>query len=89
MSGEGVCVAAMTTPGGLGAFLHGPAGEYNDRVVPLGQAVGTDDTALVENIRSTDDELAKVSILRHALEAAVDPDRAEPAREVARIARCA
>nr|WP_269329531.1 AraC family transcriptional regulator [Kineosporia babensis] len=79
----------MTTPGGLGAFLTGPAAEYNDRVVLLGQAIGTDDTALIDSIQSTDDELTKVAVLRQALETAVKPERAEPAREVARIARCA
>ncbi|MCE0534655.1 AraC family transcriptional regulator [Kineosporia rhizophila] len=89
LAGTGICVAAMTTPGGLGAFLDGPAGRYNDRVVPLGQAIGTDDQSLVTQIEATDDEVAKVAVLRRALEAAVQEHRVEPAREVAAVARLA
>ncbi len=87
MAGEGRCVAAMTTPGGLGAFLDGPAGVYNDSVVPLGQAIGTQDTELVHDIEQADDEPAQVAVLRSALESAVKPAKAKAAREVAAIAR--
>ncbi|MBT0769363.1 AraC family transcriptional regulator [Kineosporia sp. J2-2] len=87
MAGEGVCVAAMTTPGGLGAFLPGPAGEYNDRVVPLGTALNTDDARLVAGIQQEGDEPGKVAVLRSALENAVRPERAETARQVAAVAR--
>ncbi len=87
MAGEGRCVAAMTTPGGLGAFLDGPAGVYNDSVVPLGQAIGTQDTELVHDIEQADDEPAQVAVLRSALESAVKPAKTKAAREVAAIAR--
>jgi len=36
--GRGWAVAAMTTPGGLGAFLSTSAAEFTDRVVSLGEA---------------------------------------------------
>src|SRR5215472_2119926 len=40
LAGHGWAVAAMTTPGGLGAFVCGPASAFADRVVPLGPALG-------------------------------------------------
>ncbi|HKN98967.1 MAG TPA: DUF6597 domain-containing transcriptional factor, partial [Pseudonocardiaceae bacterium] len=40
LTGHGWAVAAMTTPGGLGAFVANPASDYTDRVVPLGPAIG-------------------------------------------------
>ncbi|GLY28243.1 helix-turn-helix domain-containing protein [Kineosporia sp. NBRC 101731] len=89
MAGEGSCVAAMTTPGGLGAFLTGPAGQYNDRTVRLGTAVRSDDDILVRNIGRAQGEPAKVDVLRTALENAVRPERVTAAREVAATARLA
>jgi AraC-like DNA-binding protein len=89
MAGEGICVAAMTTPGGLGAFLEGPAADFNDRVVPLGPAIGTQDAELVRGIEQMDDEPAKVAVLREALETAVKPQRIKTAREVAATAKLA
>lgn len=89
MSGEGICVAAMTTPGGLGAFLDGPAGEYNDRVVPLSQAIGSDDQQLVQDIQEASGEEAKVAVLRTQLQNAVRAEREGPAREVAAVSHLA
>ena len=40
LAGRGWTVAALTWPGGLGAFITGSAAELTDRVVPLGQALG-------------------------------------------------
>jgi hypothetical protein len=40
LAGQGWTVAALTWPGGLGAFITGSAAELTDRVVPLGQALG-------------------------------------------------
>ena len=45
--GQGWAVAALTRPGGLGAFISGPAAGFTDRVVPLGPAIGVDEAALV------------------------------------------
>ncbi len=37
LAGRGWVVAAMSTPGGLGAFVTEPATAFNDRAVPLGR----------------------------------------------------
>jgi AraC-like DNA-binding protein len=92
LSGSGIAVAAMTTPGGLGAFVPGPASELNNRVIPLGPALGFDNEALIADIGSTPDESGKVAVLRDRLidvVAQADPDRVRAAREVASIARLA
>ncbi len=54
--GRGWTVAAMTRPGGLGAFLAGPAADLTNRVVPLGTAIAVDDDALVAAISATRDD---------------------------------
>lgn len=84
--GSGWAVAAMTRPGGLGAFIAAPAAAYTDRVVPLGQATGVAEAALVAQITREPDEAARVGLLAAALEQAVDPERAGPARQVAAAA---
>jgi AraC-like DNA-binding protein len=89
LAGRGWAVAAMTTPGGLGAFLSGSAADLTDRVVPLGDAVEVDETDLLRRIGDAPDEAARVAVLAGALEAAVRPDRAEEARQVARVAEVA
>jgi len=89
LTGSGVCVAAKTTVGGLGAFVSGPAGALTDRVVRLGAAVRTDDPRLVADVQRADLVEAKVEVLRSALEAALHGDRVGPARQVAAVARIA
>ena len=87
--GQGWTIAAMTRPGGLGAFVAGSAADFTDRIVALGQAVGVDDAALTEAITSEPDEAARVGVLAAALEQAVDPERVQPASHVADLARLA
>jgi AraC-like DNA-binding protein len=87
--GQGWTVAAMTRPGGLGAFLAGSASDFTDRVVPLGGAIGIDDAALLRQIEGEPDESARVGLLAAALEQAVNPQRAGPAAQVADVARLA
>ena len=50
LAGQGWAVAALTRPGGLGAFITGSAAELTDRVVPLGQALGTDEAVLLRQV---------------------------------------
>jgi len=92
LSGTGTAVAAMTTPGGLGAFVPRSVSELNNRVVPLGPALGLDGDQLVDDVGSAGDEAAKVAVLaarlRDVVEAA-DPERVRAAREVADLARLA
>jgi AraC-like DNA-binding protein len=87
--GQGWAVAAMTRPGGLGAFVSGSASDFTDRVVPLGQAIGTDEPALLRALMAEPDEAARAGRLARALEQAVDPGRVRAARQVAEVARLA
>jgi AraC-like DNA-binding protein len=87
--GQGWTVAAMTRPGGLGAFIAGSAAEFTDRAVPLGQALAADEAALVGQVTAEPDEAARVALLAAALEQAVDAGRRPPAAEVAGVARLA
>ncbi|WP_127782325.1 helix-turn-helix domain-containing protein [Rhodococcus sp. X156] len=89
LTGRGWTVAALTTPGGLGAFLDADAATLTDRTVPLGAAIGVDTDALVAQVSGAADEAARVGVLTRALVAAVRPSRAGTAREVARLARVA
>jgi len=92
LSGRGWTVAAMTTPGGLGAFLTRSASAFTDRAVTLGQALGIDEELLVERIAAAEDSSARVAVLAAALEdvlAAVDPGRVGRARQVAELGRLA
>jgi AraC-like DNA-binding protein len=86
--GTGWAVAAMTTPGGLGAFVSS-CSDFTDRVVPLGTALRLDERLLLREIQEADDEEARIAILAVALENAIDHDRAETARQVAAAARIA
>lgn len=89
--GHGWTVAAMTTPGGLGAFVTEPA-TYNDRVAALGEALGVDDSVLVDQISAQPDQESRVGVLAEVLEnviAGVDPHRLRRAREVADVASLA
>jgi AraC-like DNA-binding protein len=94
--GQGWAVAAMTTPGGLGAFITGPASQFTDRVVPLGQAIGLDEAGLVRQISAEPDEAARAGLLARALEQALQrveqaagTERIRAAREVTAAARLA
>jgi AraC-like DNA-binding protein len=89
LAGQGWAVAAMTRPGGLGAFVTGPASALTDRVVPLGEAVATDEAALLAGIVAAPGEAARIGLLAAALERAVRPGRLAPAGEVAGVARLA
>ncbi len=87
--GQGWTIAAMTRPGGLGAFVAGSAADFTDRIVGLGQAAGVDEAALTKAITSEPDEAARVGVLAAALAQAVDPQRVQPASQVADLARLA
>jgi AraC-like DNA-binding protein len=89
LTGQGWTVAALTTPGGLGAFITGSAARFTDRIVPLGAATGTDEAALLRLLREEPDEAARVGLLTSALEQAADPQRVPDARRVAEVARLA
>jgi AraC-like DNA-binding protein len=87
--GQGWTVAALMRPGGLGAFVSGSAADFTDRAVPLGQALGTDEAALLRQVTAEPAEAARVALLEAALEHAVDPERKAPAARVAEVARLA
>jgi AraC-like DNA-binding protein len=92
LQGRGWAVAAMTTPGGLGAFLTQPASAFTDRVVPLGPVLGLDDAMLVGQVRAQPDAQARAGVLARALEsvlATADPQRVAKARQVAAVAKIA
>ena len=86
--GQGWTVAALTRPGGLGAFVGGAASDFTDRVVPLGPAIGTDEPCCATSWRSRTRRPGPGALAR-ALEQAVDPGRVGPARQVAEVARLA
>jgi AraC-like DNA-binding protein len=87
--GQGWTVAAMTRPGGLGAFVTGPASAFTGRVVPLGQAIRVDEEELLREIASGPDDEAGAAALAAALERAADPRRVPGAVAVAEAARLA
>ena len=87
--GQGWAVAALTRPGGLGAFISEPAAGFTDRIVPLGPAIGVDEAALIGRLLREPAEEARVGMLAAALERAVDPGRVAPASQVAAAARLA
>lgn len=90
--GRGWTVAAMTTPGGLGAFITVPAVRFTDRVVPLGRAVSLDETGLLRRITAEPDDAARVGLLAHALEHVAeqaDTRHIRAVREVTAAARLA
>jgi AraC-like DNA-binding protein len=89
LTGQGWTVAALTTPGGLGAFITGSAARFTDRIVPLGAAAGLDEAALLRLLHEEPDEAARVGLLAGALEQATDPERVPDARRVAEVARLA
>jgi hypothetical protein len=50
LSGQGWAVAAMTTPGGLGAFVSGSVADLTDRVVPFDGVIDVDEAGLLHRI---------------------------------------
>ena len=90
LTGGGWTVAAMTTPGGLGAFVRVPARTLTDRTVPLDRPlVDVDRAALVAGVAAQGSEEERVGALRAALERVVhgaDGGRVGGAREVAAVA---
>jgi hypothetical protein len=89
LAGSGWAVAAMTTPGGLGAFTRGPAPRLTDTVVPLEQVLDVDADALIARMAGDADEPARVGAFATTLEKAVHPRRVPGARWVAAAARIA
>lgn len=87
--GRGWTVAALTRPGGLGAFVSGSASDFTDRVVPLGEAIGADEATLLRQVTAEPGEAARVALLAAALERSADPRQSLPAGRVAEIARFA
>lgn len=90
LMGSGWTVAAMTTPGGLGAFVPGSVRALTGRAVPLGSALGRPEP--VNRIAAEVDEPARVDRLRDWLVdvlSAADLTRIAAAREVAAVARLA
>lgn len=89
LSGQGWAVAAMTTPGGLGAFVSGSVADLTDRVVPFDGVIDVDETGLLHRIAGEPDQVARVEVLARALEAALIPERVATARQVAEVAQLA
>jgi AraC-like DNA-binding protein len=89
LAGRGWAVAAMTTPGGLGAFSTGSAADFTDRIVPLGEAIDADEAALLRRVGGAPDEASRVGVLAEVLEQAVKPQWVLPARQVAEVAKLA
>ncbi len=93
IAGDGWTVAAMTAPGGLGAFVRVPVRTLTDRTVPLARPLlDVDGAALVASVAAAGGEEARVAALRTALERVVqaaDAARVAAAREVAAVARVA
>jgi len=89
LTGSGWAVAAMTTPGGLGAFTTGPTSVLVDTVAPIGQVLDLNAEELITRIAHEPTEPARVGVLAAALEKAVNPRRVPGARWVAGAARIA
>jgi AraC-like DNA-binding protein len=92
LAGRGWAIAAMTTPGGLGAFLTEPASAYVDRVVPLGPALGLDEAKLTEEASDQPDPQGRADTLARYLARVIetaDAQRVSGARQVAEVAKIA
>lgn len=89
MAGWGWAVAAMTTPGGLGAFVQGSVAALTDRVLALGEVLELDEPDLVRQAIQAADDRARVDVLAAALGSVLLPTRIAAARRVAEIARLA
>jgi len=89
LTGRGWAVAAMTTPGGLGALISTSAADFTDRIVALGPAIGADEVALLRHVVVQPDEMSRVAALAAFLEQALKPQRTASARQVAEVAKLA
>ena len=89
MAGRGWAVAAMTTPGGLGAFVQGSVAALTGRVLALGEVLELDESGLVRRAVRAPDDPARVDVLAAALGSALIPARIAAARRVAEVARLA
>jgi AraC-like DNA-binding protein len=89
---RGWTVAATTWPGGLGAFLTGPAQDCTDRVLRTEDTVGLDEAALIEAVsvpRSDDDRVAALAAQLTSVLDRAPVERVDAAHEVAAVARLA
>lgn len=89
--GKGWAVAAMTTPGGLGALITGDAARYTNRLAPLASAIAVP-SELASRIEQAGTEEQRVAVLAAALSEVVgqaDPARVRAARAVAAVAALA
>lgn len=89
LSGRGWAVAAMTTPGGLGAFVSGSVADLTDRIVAFDGVIDVDEAGLLHRLGGEPNEVARVEALASALEAALIPQRVATARQVAEVAQLA
>lgn len=89
LSGRGWAVAAMTTPGGLGAFVSGSVADFTDRIVAFEGVIDVDEEGLLHRLGSAPNEVARVEALAGALQGALIPRRVATARQVAGVARLA
>ena len=87
VAGSGWTVAAMTTCGGLGAFLDGPATALTGHDVDL-TTLGWP-SGLAGTVTAAGGEAARIEVLAATLVAALRPGRVATAREVAAVARVA
>ena len=89
---DGWTVAAMTRPGGIGAFLAASAQDLTGRVVGVDEAFGIDESELLTAMGAAGDEVGQVRVLSDALAGVLeraDPDRVADAHDVAGVARLA
>lgn len=89
LSGRGWAVAAMTTPGGLGAFVSGSVADFTDRIVAFEGVIDVDEEGLLHRLGSAPNEVARVEALAGALQGALIPRRVATARQVGGVARLA
>lgn len=93
LAGQGWTVAALTAPGGLGAFVALPARTLTDRVAPLARPlVDLDAATLLREVTRAGEEEERVGVLRAALTGVVeraDAARVAAARDVVAVARAA
>jgi AraC-like DNA-binding protein len=89
LRGRGWSVAALTTPGGLGAFIEDPASAFTDRIVPLGSALDLDEANLIRHIAAQPDEHSRVKVLVSALEELVETADTEQVRRACQVAQVA
>jgi AraC-like DNA-binding protein len=90
LKGGGWTVAALTTPGGLGAFVVDATSVFTGHIVPLGSALDLDEENLIKSIVAQPDELSRVKALECVLEDLIelaDTQKVHQAREVAQVAR--